>query len=134
MKKLKKLVGILLVIGILFGAMSVSATTAQAKSYWVVGTYSDSPSLTWTGEKFVFEGKWYKGSTENKALKKFYNGESVNFNKSFKKGNGLKTGTLSEEMVWDDTPSFEKNTNLVGITVEVKIKNNKVVRIIRSAR
>ena len=63
----------------------------------------------------------------------FFDGNKIRFNKSLKKGKKLRTGSLSDDMYYDNTPNVETGTNLVGITLHVEIKNNKVVKIIRSA-
>ena len=132
MRKTKRIIGILLVVVLMLGAVSVSATTVQAKTYWVTGGYGNS-SLKYTGKKFKFTGKWGKGATMEKSVEKYYT-NPAKFKKTFKKAKKVKTGSIgSEGLIYDSKPQLEKNKEMVGITIHVKIKNKKVVSVIVSA-
>ena len=133
MKKTMKIAALVLAVALLFGMVGVRETDSQAAgTYWITGSYGSS-KVVFNGKKFKFSGKWGKGSSLDRSATAFFDGNKIRFNKSLKKGKKLRTGSLSDDMYYDNTPNVETGTNLVGITLHVKIKNNKVVMIIRSA-
>lgn len=114
-------------------AMAIGSQTAEAakSTYWVTGGSGNS-SLKFNGKKFKFSGKWGKGSSLEKSADKYYK-KAAKFKKSIKKGK-YKTGSIgSDGLVYDKESRIDKDTELVGITVHVKIKKGKVVEIIFSA-
>ena len=133
MKKFTKALALVMICALMFGAIGVRTNDSQAAgTYWVTGSMGNS-KVVFNGKKFKFSGYWGKGSTLSKSADAFFNGNKVKFKKSIKKGKNLRTGTYGEDMYYDDEPSVETGTNLVGITLHVKIKNNRGVEVIWSA-
>ncbi|MBO4395433.1 MAG: hypothetical protein J5819_03700 [Eubacterium sp.] len=133
MRKSMKALALVMICALLFGAIGVRSNDSQASgTYWVTGSYGSS-KVVFNGKKFKFSGKWGKGSSLDRSATAFFDGDTINFKKSIKKGKNLRTGTLSDDMYYDDVPNVTTGTNLVGITLHVKIKNNRVVEVIGSA-
>ena len=133
MKNKKRIIRICMAIAliILFAEIGSQTALAAKNTYWLTGGYENS-SLTFTGKKFKFSGKWGKGSTLDKSAEKYYSNPSK-YKKTIKKGKYKKGFIGSDGLQYEKDNSLEKNTNIVGITVHVKIKKNKVVAVVNSA-
>ena len=133
MKRMKKLFALVMIAALLFGVIGVRSRESKAAgTYWVTGGYENS-SLIFNGKKFKFAGLWGKGSSLDASVTSYY-GNPPSFSATLKKGKHIKTGSIgSDGLLYDSSPQLDTGTNLVGITTHVKIKNNKVIRVIYSA-